>query len=119
MTPADRRDAVLAALDTIIDPCSRGLGRPVGLVGMGMIEHLEIDAGRVSVTILPTFPNCLFRGVIEAEIESRVGELPWCGEVRVRFAGAEAVWDESRLSDGAREALGRRGTNAPGNHLRR
>lgn len=107
MTAADQRDAVLAALDVIIDPCSRGLGCPVGLVGMGMIEHLDIDAGRVSVTVLPTFPNCLFRGVIEAEIESRVGELPWCRAVAVQFAGADVVWDESRLSDRARRTLGR------------
>ena len=37
MTAADQRDAVLAALDAIVDPCSRGLGHPVGLVGMGII----------------------------------------------------------------------------------
>jgi metal-sulfur cluster biosynthetic enzyme len=107
MTAAERRDAVLATLDAIIDPCSRGLGHPVGLVGMGMIDRLDIDADRVSVTVLPTFPNCLFRGVIEAEIESRLGELPWCRAVSVHFAGADLVWDESRLSDEARRTLGR------------
>lgn len=104
---AAQRDAVLAALDAVVDPCSRGLGRPVGLVGMGMIEHLDIAGCAVRVTVLPTFPTCMFRGVIEAEIERRVGALPWCAAVSVRFAGADTVWDESRLSDAARHTLGR------------
>ena len=103
----DRRATVLATLDDIVDPCSRGLGRPVGLVGMGMIERLEISDGDVDVVVLPTFPTCLFRGVIEAEIERRLRALPWCRTVSVRFAAADTVWDESRLSDAARKALGR------------
>jgi metal-sulfur cluster biosynthetic enzyme len=104
---ARRRQAVLAALDEIIDPCSRGLGRPVGLVGMGMIDGLEIAGDLARVTILPTFPNCMFRGVLEAEVERRVGALPWCREVVVEFAKPERIWDESRLSAAARRTLGR------------
>jgi len=112
-SPGDRRAAVMAALDTIVDPCSRGLGRPVGLVGMGMVERLEIGDDAVRVTVLPTFPTCLFRGVIEAEIEGRVGALDWCRTVSVQFADTETVWDESRLSPAAREVLGRAGPARP------
>jgi len=103
----DRRAAVLDAIDEIVDPCRRALGRPVGLVGMGMIEHLEVAAGHVSVTVLPTFPTCLFRGVLEEEIEKRVRAFAWCEGVAVRFAGADIVWDESRLGAAARASLGR------------
>jgi metal-sulfur cluster biosynthetic enzyme len=105
--PPDRRAGVLAELDAIVDPCSRAFGRPVGLVGMGMIERLDVTAGHVFVTVLPTFPTCMFRGVLEEEIEARVGGIDWCEAVSVRFAGAEAIWDESRLSNAARRALGR------------
>jgi metal-sulfur cluster biosynthetic enzyme len=105
--PADRRAEVLTAVDAIVDPCSRALGRPVGLVGMGMIERLDVSGGRVCVTVLPTFPTCLFRGVLEEEIEGRIRLLPWCEDVSVRFADAGVLWDESRLSDAARAALGR------------
>jgi len=105
--PRDLRTAVLREIDTVVDPCSRALGRPVGLVGMGMIERVDIEAGRVCVTVLPTFPTCMFRGVIEEEIETRVRTISWCQAVSVRFAGADVVWDESRLSDAARRALGR------------
>jgi metal-sulfur cluster biosynthetic enzyme len=106
--PLDRRTTVLTEIDAIVDPCSRALGRPVGLVAMGVIERVDILANRVCVTVLPTFPTCIFRGVIEEEIEMRVRTISWCEEVSVRFAGADAIWDESRLSDAARRVLGRR-----------
>jgi metal-sulfur cluster biosynthetic enzyme len=62
----------------------------------------------VAVTVLPTFPDCLFRGVFEAEIEVRVGALPWCRSVSVAFAPADRAWDESRLSHDALRRLGRK-----------
>ena len=105
--PPDQRAAVLTKIDTIVDPCSQAQGRPIGLVGMGMIERVDITAGRIWVTVLPTFPTCMFRGVIQEEIESRLRTISWCQAVSVRFAGADAIWDESRLSDAARLALGR------------
>jgi hypothetical protein len=49
----------------------------------------------------------MFRGVFEEEIAARVGRLPWVETVSVRFAPAEAEWDETRLSPAARAALGR------------
>jgi metal-sulfur cluster biosynthetic enzyme len=103
----DRRAAVLKAVDAIVDPCSRALGRPVGIVGMGMISRLDEEDGRVSIRVLPTFPTCMFRGVIEEEIEARVRALPWCQGVTVQFADADEVWDEQRLSEHARATLGR------------
>jgi metal-sulfur cluster biosynthetic enzyme len=110
--PSGLRTAVLGEIDTIVDPCSRALGRPVGLVGMGMIERVDIAAGRICVTVLPTFPTCMFRGVIEEEIKIRVRTISWCQAVSVRFASADVVWDESRLSDATRRALGRRPKSA-------
>jgi metal-sulfur cluster biosynthetic enzyme len=103
----DRRAAVLKAVDAIIDPCSRAFGRPVGIVHMGLISRLDEDDGQVSVRVLPTFPTCMFRGVLEEEIEVRVRELPWCRGVTVHFVDADEVWDEQRLSEHARAMLGR------------
>jgi metal-sulfur cluster biosynthetic enzyme len=107
----DRRAAALSAIDVIIDPCSQALGRPVGLVAMGMIARLDEAANRISVTVLPTFPTCMFRGVLQEAIEVRLKALPWCDSVSVRFADAGLVWDESRLSDTARATLRRRPLN--------
>jgi metal-sulfur cluster biosynthetic enzyme len=85
-------------LDAIHDPCSVSLGRPIGLVGMGIIDRVEVDGAAVAITVLPTFPDCLFRGVFEAEIETRLEKLPWCRSVSVTFAPADRGWDESRMS---------------------
>jgi metal-sulfur cluster biosynthetic enzyme len=102
-----RRQDVLDALDRIADPCSVALGRPIGLVGMGLVERLDVDDAAVTVMILPTFPDCMFRGVLEAEIEARVRELPWCRGVTVRFCPADRSWDETRMTPAARRLLGR------------
>ena len=105
---ADRRGEILLLLDQIHDPCSISIGRPIGLVGMGVIEAVAVDGDKVAVTVLPTFPDCLFRGVFEAEIEARVGALPWCRSVKVAFAPADLAWDESRLTPDALRRLGRK-----------
>jgi metal-sulfur cluster biosynthetic enzyme len=106
--PAERRAMVVAELEAIVDPCSRALGKPIGLAGMGMIERLDVSGDAVSVLLLPTFPACIFRGVFEAEIEKRLLALPWCDSVSVAFCPAEQSWDESRMSAAARARLGRR-----------
>src|SRR5947208_12995111 len=103
-----RRGEVLATLEAIHDPCSVSIGRPIGLVGMGIIDRIAIEGAAVAVTVLPTFPDCLFRGVFEAEIETRLRALPWCRSVSVSFAPAEQSWDESRLSPEALRRLGRK-----------
>lgn len=107
-TVMDRRREVLALLDKIHDPCSVSIGRPIGLVGMGIIEQVAIADDAVAVTVLPTFPDCLFRGVFEAEIETRLSSLPWCRAVTVAFAPADQAWDESRISPDALRRLGRK-----------
>ena len=104
---ADRRAEVLVALDAIHDPCSVSIGRPIGLVGMGIIDTVAVSGDVVTVTVLPTFPDCLFRGVFEEKIEARLRQLPWCGSVTVAFAPADQGWDESRMSPDARRRLGR------------
>jgi metal-sulfur cluster biosynthetic enzyme len=105
--PAERREAVIAALDAIVDPCSRTIGHPIGLAGMGMVERVDVAGGAVSVLLLPTFPACVFLGFFEAEVGARVGALPWCEQVSVGFCAAEQGWDESRMSPAARKALNR------------
>jgi metal-sulfur cluster biosynthetic enzyme len=72
------------------------IGKPIGLVGVGPIERVDIDGPAVALTALPTFPDCLFRDVFEGEIEGRLQELLWCRSVTVAFALADEAWDESQ-----------------------
>jgi len=100
--PAARRREALDRIDAIVDPCSQSLGRPVGLVAMGIVERLDVAGDKVTVLLLPTFPTCLFRGFFEEEIRQRVGALPWCRGVAIEFCPADRLWDPSRMAAAAR-----------------
>lgn len=99
--PARRREA-LDRIAAIVDPCSRSLGRPAGLVAMGIVERVDVAGDRVTVLLLPTFPTCLFRGFFEEEIRAQVAALPWCRDVAIEFCPADQLWDPSRMAAAAR-----------------
>ncbi len=100
------RDAeVRAAINAVVDPCSAAMTVPIGLDDLGIVENVHVDDGHVRVSLLPTSPHCLFLGLFEEEIESRVGALEWVRSVDVRLSESLAIWDESHLSDGARRRL--------------
>ena len=104
--PPSRRREVLERLEAIVDPCSRSLGRPAGLVAMGIVERVDVVGDAVTVLLLPTFPTCLFRGFFEAEIKAGAAALPWCCDVAIEFCAADRLWDESRMAPEARRRGG-------------
>ncbi len=55
-------DAVAAALDRVVDPCSNALGEPLGLREMGLATVVGIDdtVGEVTVTMRLTSPCCAY-----------------------------------------------------------
>jgi metal-sulfur cluster biosynthetic enzyme len=103
----ERHAAVLDVLNRIVDPCSRTIGHPLGLCDMGMVERVEVTGDSIAVTLLPTFPACVFLGFFEAEVERHVLALPWCQAVTVKFCPATTAWDESRMSPAAHAVLNR------------
>jgi metal-sulfur cluster biosynthetic enzyme len=101
-----RQRAIERLLDEIIDPCSAAAGTPIGIADMGIVDKVEVgQAGQVEVRLLPTFPGCRFVAIFESIIQERLGALDWCTRVDVVFAGPEEIWDESRMSSDARNAL--------------
>jgi metal-sulfur cluster biosynthetic enzyme len=55
-----RQEMVMQLLDTIQDPCSVRMGKPLGLVGMGLIESVAIDDDAIRVRMVLTGPGCFF-----------------------------------------------------------
>jgi metal-sulfur cluster biosynthetic enzyme len=91
-----RRAQALALIEAVVDPCSANFGRPTGLVAMGMIDRLDLNAtGEIDLWIMPTIPGCLFIGVIEEQIEAAMADVAWCTGVRCHRA--EGLWDPSRM----------------------
>ena len=53
-------DSVWELLDTVRDPCSVRMGKPLGLVGMGLVESAVVDDDAIRVRLVLTSPGCVF-----------------------------------------------------------
>src|SRR5712692_3567469 len=73
-------DAVLEALSRVIDP---ELRRPI--TELDMVRGLEIDGGRVAVTIALTIAGCPLRASFEDQVEREVGGLDGVESVQLAF----------------------------------
>jgi ATP-binding protein involved in chromosome partitioning len=74
------RDAILKALENVIDP---ELRRPV--TELDMVRSVEIDGGDVSVTIALTVAGCPLRESFEQQVVGHVGGVPGVERVRLGF----------------------------------
>src|SRR5712691_7936116 len=73
-------DAVLGALSHVIDP---ELRRPI--TELDMVRGIEIDGGRVAVTIALTIAGCPLRASFEDQVEREVGALDGVEAVELAF----------------------------------
>jgi ATP-binding protein involved in chromosome partitioning len=74
------REEIVAALESVIDP---ELKKPV--TELEMVRDVEIDGGRVVVTIALTVPGCPLRSSFEEQVARAVGPLAGVEDVRVAF----------------------------------
>jgi ATP-binding protein involved in chromosome partitioning len=74
------RDAILKALEHVIDP---ELKRPV--TELDMVRSVEIDGGDVSVTIALTVAGCPLRDSFQTQVVEHVGQVPGVERVRLGF----------------------------------
>jgi metal-sulfur cluster biosynthetic enzyme len=94
-------EAIRVSLETIVDPCSRAMGAPAGLVSLGLVRNVEIDqepqsGARVRVTLCLTEPGCLMGAVFQKTVQRQLAELPGVAEVDVRIDHGH-VWDPQQL----------------------
>jgi ATP-binding protein involved in chromosome partitioning len=75
------RDAVLKALEQVIDP---ELQRPV--TELDMVRDVEIDGGIVSLTIVLTVAGCPLRDSFERQVEQALADIPGIRGVSLSFA---------------------------------
>ena len=103
------REDILAVLDTVMDP-----EVPVLSVReLGIIRDVEVsDAGRVTVTVTPTYSGCPAIRVIEQDITSAIHDAGY-PDVHVRTALAPA-WTTDWIAPAARAKLKAYGIAPPG-----
>src|SRR5713226_4961010 len=73
-------DAVLEALSRVIDP---ELRRPI--TELDMVRGLEIDGGRVAVTIALTVAGCPLRSSFQDQVREVLRDVPGVEEVALGF----------------------------------
>lgn len=88
---------------------------PISIVDLGIVENVAIEeaAGRVKVTVLPTFVGCPALDMIQRDIERQLSALPDVAAVSVRFVH-DPPWSVDRISDAGRASLAAHGVATPG-----
>jgi metal-sulfur cluster biosynthetic enzyme len=99
--------AVRAALNEIIDPCSRAAGEPAGLVDMGLVRRVEVQGARVEVTLALTEPTCLMGFPFVRSARERLSALPGVEQVDVSL-DPSFEWTPADLSPAYAARLARR-----------
>jgi metal-sulfur cluster biosynthetic enzyme len=93
MTEDDIRDC----LNAIQDPCSLAAGAPAGLIDMGMVYEIRVDAEEIHVRLGTTDPRCMMACVFLHEARERLAGL--AGSRRVTVALEDrSIWTPNRMT---------------------
>jgi metal-sulfur cluster biosynthetic enzyme len=108
--PAELRQRVLAAIDSIQDPCSLAQAIPIGLSEMGLVTDVRLgepgaDGRRdVALTLRVTAPGCMYVPFMDRSIRAAVGELEEVGEITTDW-DPDADWSLDDIAAPARQRI--------------
>jgi FeS assembly SUF system protein len=92
---------ITAALKTVYDP-----EIPADIYELGLIYKVEIDDDRnVAIDMTLTAPGCPVAGEMPIWVENAVNAVPGVASTKVNLT-FDPPWDQSRMSDEARLAVG-------------
>src|SRR5215510_1762870 len=92
---------IVAALKTVYDP-----EIPADIYELGLIYKIDVDDARnVAVEMTLTAPGCPVAGEMPVWVENAVSGVAGVGQVSVQLT-FDPPWDQTRMSDEARLALG-------------
>ena len=104
------RQAVMAALESVIDPCSMAAGAPAGLVSMGLVGDVDIRTGGggadVRVTLFLTEPGCMMSALFQITATQKLEELDGVRQAQVEIDHGH-VWGPEQMEPGYRASIGR------------
>lgn len=84
----------------------------ITIADLGILRDVGVDAGRVTVTITPTYSGCPAMQAIREDIEARLGEAGYA-DVEVRTVLSPA-WTTDWITPRGRQALADFGIAPPG-----
>jgi metal-sulfur cluster biosynthetic enzyme len=95
MTDAALIARIEAALARVAEPCSIAFGTPISIVEMGLIERIEVVAGKAEVTLCLTDAACVHFAGMQRFIRDELLELPEISTVEVRQT-LDQLWTPDR-----------------------
>ena len=94
------RDQVWQALRTVHDP-----EIPVNIVDLGLVYECAVDGRAVNIDMTLTAPGCGMGPVLVADVEQRVGKVPFVDAVNVNLV-FDPPWDRAMMTEEAQLELG-------------
>lgn len=91
---------VESKLRKVIDP---ELG--INIVDLGLIYNVKVSQNQVDVLMTLTFPGCPLGGIINQEINKKLGSIAGIGKISLKIT-FDPAWDLSMISPEARAEIG-------------
>jgi metal-sulfur cluster biosynthetic enzyme len=88
--------ALMERLETVFDPCSLSMGRPMSICEMGLVETLTCEDGVVSVVLCLTEPGCVNYGKIRQYVTDALLQSPDVKSVAVSLSTTQ-LWSPERV----------------------
>jgi len=103
------RAVLFERLNNIIDPCSAAMAVPAGLVDMGLLRGLELEAltsggTRCRIKLCVTHAFCLMSAVFVHEVEKCLRDIPEIEEIDVSL-DRDTIWTEELMTPEYRARL--------------
>jgi metal-sulfur cluster biosynthetic enzyme len=89
--------AIRERLDTILDPCSVRMGKPRGLVGMGLVESVSVDGDAIRIRLVLTGPGCFFYFQFADAITEALAPIAGGRQIDVAIEDS-VLWTKDRMS---------------------
>jgi len=97
---------LMERLAGVKDPCSIGVGSPIDIVSMGLVERIDIDEnGATTVHMVLTQPTCWFFADLRQHVVDALVGVEGIAGVRVEVF--EELWSPDRMAPGHRRTLAR------------
>ncbi len=77
----------------------------INVVDLGLIYNISVEKNNVNILMTLTFPGCPLGGIINKEINDKVGKIPGLGELSLKIT-FDPAWDLSMINPEARAELG-------------
>ena len=75
------------------------------IVDLGMIEKIEVDEGRVHVSLVPINSGCPFQVTMMQNAYQHIADMEGVSDVEIEFLN-DMCWTPSRLSPDAKKIFG-------------